>query len=460
MLQKGNEGGLIRYFCSAGYGMEHFVIDEVTQKLEARDVEQLQGKVLFSSSANINQVKQLKSVERLFLLLKRDSPLKMSPHANPARAASALKSTLMADPQLWPSAAMTWKRLQGVEVDRKERVGDELIKEDDHESEVQIMKKRRRMTFEDELTGSEHGCDETAPQENSESSVPFSFRISCKCSGTLSRCLSAQDVSKVLGASLKQLGWKVDLRNPQMEITVNLNDDHCLLGLPLSRLPLANRSYIQTTGLRSTVAWAMAQLAHIQAGFLVLDPMCGAGTILIEAAQEHKLACFLGFDIDEGQLKKASDNVEFAKLGARMHVLRASTTAMPLPSASVDAVVCDLPFGRKFGNKSDMATSLPLILAEMERVLRVGGSLVLLLSPQLSCVLKRILTQKEPAEPDQERQHGSHGITSTPTQGTEPPVGLMCKTYPPLYSLKHQTTLRLSLGTIDGLLHKYIKTDS
>lgn len=35
--------------------------------------------------------------------------------------------------------------------------------------------------------------------------------------------------------------------------------------LPLFfRLPLANRSYIKTTGLRSTVAWAMGSLAQIQ----------------------------------------------------------------------------------------------------------------------------------------------------------------------------------------------------
>lgn len=33
---------------------------------------------------------------------------------------------------------------------------------------------------------------------------------------------------------------------------------------PSFRLPLANRCYIKTTGLRSTVAWAMASLAQIQ----------------------------------------------------------------------------------------------------------------------------------------------------------------------------------------------------
>lgn len=40
---------------------------------------------------------------------------------------------------------------------------------------------------------------------------------------------------------------------------------------------------------------------------------------------------------------------------------------LPLLSASVDAVVCDLPFGRKFGTKTNMAANLLLILTEMER---------------------------------------------------------------------------------------------
>ncbi|XP_077438042.1 U6 snRNA (guanine-N(2))-methyltransferase THUMPD2 [Vanacampus margaritifer] len=474
MVNISNEASLIRYFCTAGYGMDQFVINEVTRKLAAHDIEQLQGKVLFSSSVHIKQVKQLKSVERLFLLMKRDSPLKLPAHANPGKVASVLRSTLIGDLQQWTSAEMTWRRLQGVVADKeKEREGEDQRNVEEEEvcgeeigSDFQIMKKRRKLDCGDEyvitgddFTAEKHDQDTTPPQANQYSSVPLSFRISCKCSGSLSRHLSILEVSKVLGVILSEkLGWKVDLRNPQIEITVYLRDDHCLLGIPLTRLPLANRCYIKTTGLRSTVAWAMADLAQIQSGFLVLDPMCGVGTILIEAAQEHKLACFLGLDVDDRQLHKASENVAFAKLGDRMHLLKASSTNMPLPSESVDVVVCDLPFGRKFGTKTDMAASLPLILAEMERVLRVAGSLVLLLSPQLSCILKKILTQPQTGTQESANQQGAQDVTSIPTQRNEPSMGLMTKPRPPLSSLKHQTTLRLSLGTIDGLLHKYIKT--
>lgn len=57
------------------------------------------------------------------------------------------------------------------------------------------------------------------------------------------------------------------------------------------RQPLSQRSYLSTHGLRSTVAWILGQLADIHPGHTVLDPMCGAGTIVIEASKANKVQC-------------------------------------------------------------------------------------------------------------------------------------------------------------------------
>ncbi|KAK5882728.1 hypothetical protein CesoFtcFv8_021285 [Champsocephalus esox] len=554
MAEPRSEGSLVRYYCTYGKGMEPFLIDEVKRKLAAEDVCQISGKVLFSSSAGIDRVSELKAAERLFLLLKKDSPVLLPAHTNQAKASSVLQSRVLGDKDQWSSAVMTWSRLQGElssrrrttvksqstalgvtrktgeegrrirghlretekrhceEEDEEERMGLSICRQNgkkgiisetdlcgtgsvcDHvTSGLQQGSGRNVDNTAEDLTVQkvEHGTttegrDETLLQPSlikpePPSPAAVTFRISCKCTGSLSRCYSQQEVSRVIGVGLSRLtGWKADLKNPQLEVNVYLSDDNCLVGFPLTRLPLANRSYIKTTGLRSTVAWAMASLAQIQPGFCVVDPMCGVGTILIEAAQEHQDVCFLGMDIDDGQLKKANENVEFAELGNRMHLLKASSMTLPLPSSTVDAVVCDLPFGRKFGTKTDMAASLPRILTEMERVLCVGGTLVLLLSPQLSCVLKKLLAQKDtgptsnqeakPGKQDcpppslsstkQQTSQIQQGVQSPPTQETEAPSGLQHSPPAPLSSLKHQATLRLSLGAIDGLLHKYVKMDT
>ncbi|KAJ4948085.1 hypothetical protein JOQ06_019625 [Pogonophryne albipinna] len=568
MAEPRSEGSLVRYYCTYGKGMEPFLIDEVKRKLAAEDVCQISGKVLFSSSAGIDRVSELKAAERLFLLLKKDSPVLLPAHTNQAKASSVLQSRVLGDKDQWSSAVMTWSRLQGELSGRRrttvksqstalgftrktgeEGRGSEELKRGLVErggqtcgAEAQTLEKKRKrdeggnenaedqrtserdrkrhceeermglsickqngkkgIISETDLCGTgsvcdhatsglqegsgrnvdntaedltvqkvEHGTttegrDETLLQPSlikpePPSPAAVTFRISCKCTGSLSRYYSQQEVSRVIGVGLSRLmGWKADLKTPQLEVNIYLSDDNCLVGFPLTRLPLANRSYIKTTGLRSTVAWAMASLAQIQPGFCVVDPMCGVGTILIEAAQEHQDVCFLGMDIDDGQLKKANENVEFAELENRMHLLKASSMTLPLPSSTVDAVVCDLPFGRK--------------------VLCIGGTLVLLLSPQLSCVLKKLLAQKDtgptsnqeakPGKQDcpspslsstkQQTSQIQQGVKSPPTQETKAPSGLQHSPPPPLSSLKHQATLRLSLGAIDGLLHKYVKMDT
>ncbi|XP_032409833.1 THUMP domain-containing protein 2 [Xiphophorus hellerii] len=513
-----SEDSVVRYYCTAGNGMEPILVDEVKRKLSAQDVYQIPGKVLFSSSATIHRVCDLKAAERLFLLLKQDSPVRISTHTSPAKTASVLQSRLLGDRCQWISAVRTWSRLQGElaasrnavtasttqrnrekgrgcekqsgegekclqesrkrrheftseESDEKRRRGKEenarlspdLEKADDVSEPTKVCADYSKIKLEQNVESCSKNTDDLGKDAPLGSVENVSFRINCKCSGKLHRCISAQEVSRVMGMGLSRLlGWKADLKNPKLEINVYLNDDYCLLGIPLTRLPLANRSYLKTAGLRSTVAWAMASLAHIEPGSCVVDPMCGVGTILIEAAKEHMSACFLGVDIDDGQLQKADENVVFAELQSRVHLLKASSTALPLPSASVDAVVCDLPFGRKFSTRTNMAENLPVILSEMERVLRVGGTLVVLLSPQLSCLLKKLLSQTNCGPKFNEEAEPQTGIKSCLVSSSEQHnlqiTSSSSQEASTFSSLRHQATLRVSLGVIDGLIHKYIKT--
>lgn len=38
---------------------------------------------------------------------------------------------------------------------------------------------------------------------------------------------------------------------------------------------------------------------------------------------DSQIGCFVGVDIDDAQLQKASENIEFAELGHRIHLLKA-----------------------------------------------------------------------------------------------------------------------------------------
>lgn len=66
--------------------------------------------------------------------------------------------------------------------------------------------------------------------------------------------------------------------------------------------PLHRRDWRTQTvigSLHPPVAAALAQLARIERGHRVLDPFCGAGTLLLEAHQIEARAEYLGIDNDQ-----------------------------------------------------------------------------------------------------------------------------------------------------------------
>jgi 23S rRNA G2445 N2-methylase RlmL len=122
--------------------------------------------------------------------------------------------------------------------------------------------------------------------------------------------------------------------------------------------------------LRPAVAAAMVRLAGTP-GQPLLDPCCGSGTILREAAAERWTA--RGIDVDPVAVDVARRNAK----GADVQV--GDARSMPLGDGSVGACVSNLPFGHEYQVAGDMNRWLTTVLGEMARVTRVGGRVVVLI---------------------------------------------------------------------------------
>ncbi len=121
--------------------------------------------------------------------------------------------------------------------------------------------------------------------------------------------------------------------------------------------------------LRPTVAAAMVMLAG-RPGGLLLDPCCGSGTILAEAATAGWQA--RGTDIDPQAVRTAARNAPGAVAG------QGDARCLGYGDQSVGACVSNLPFGKQFTVQQDMTGWLKAVLAELERVTAPGGRVVLL----------------------------------------------------------------------------------
>ena len=188
----------------------------------------------------------------------------------------------------------------------------------------------------------------------------------------------------------------VDKEQPDIRIHAYLNRDEVVLSLDLSGDALHMRGYREDTGkapLRETLAAAIVLRSGWQKGTPLVDPMCGSGTLLIEAAQmeaqiapqlyrlhwgfdfwqghnqaawekvkEEALALaeaekqrenpphFYGFDLDHRVLQKAKQNAKNAGVAHLMQWQQGDVAAIKNPSPDVaGTVICNPPYGERLG---------------------------------------------------------------------------------------------------------------
>ena len=204
-----------------------------------------------------------------------------------------------------------------------------------------------------------------------------SFRITAQRAGD--HAYNSLEVAAAAGAGVvRSCGWDVDLTGYDYDVRVYVSDDMALAGLRLSPEALHQRARVKhgAASLNPTVAHAMCRLTLPTAGEVVVDPMCGAGTILIERARLAEPGLIIGGDVHLNPLEAARANVEAAEVDAQL--LQWDARHLPLARASVDTVFCNLPWGRRIGSHGTNRHLYPGFVRELVRVLRPGGTAVLL----------------------------------------------------------------------------------
>jgi 23S rRNA G2445 N2-methylase RlmL len=191
-------------------------------------------------------------------------------------------------------------------------------------------------------------------------------------------------LAKGLAGKLPE-SWRYVEDNAAVEIWLTIHGGTAICGLRLSDRTMRHRTWKLEhvrASLRPTVAAAMIRLAEIKPNQTVVDPMCGAGTLLAEAHAWAKhygntRIVVWGGDTEKAALRAATANLR--SLGpATLHHWDAA--ALPLPDQSVDRIVSNPPFGKQLSRPGQIAPLYQRMLASYDRVLKPGGRAVLLVS--------------------------------------------------------------------------------
>ena len=170
--------------------------------------------------------------------------------------------------------------------------------------------------------------------------------------------------------------WSAVRGDAALEVWVHVVGERTIAGIRLSDDALANRRDKRVhlpASLKPTVASALVHLASSRPRDVFLDPMCGAGTILLERGRVGRSRLVLGGDVSLEAVMAARGNV---RRGAALACWDARR--LPLRDACVDAIAVNPPYGRAIEAAGGVGPLYRAVAAECARVLRPGGRCVVL----------------------------------------------------------------------------------
>jgi len=212
----------------------------------------------------------------------------------------------------------------------------------------------------------------------------------------------------------------VDKRAPDVSINVRVDRDHCIVSLDTSGLRLFRRGYRRESGeapIKETLAAAILTRCGWAADMVLVDPMCGSGTFLIEAAliatntapgwrrataegfgfmrlhghDQEKFTQYLteldaqrtplrpgsiiGTDIDGAILEVCRRNLDRSRYSHLIGIERCALHNFKMPANAADGVrllISNPPYGERLGRDEDLVRTYQQLGDVLRREFRGG----------------------------------------------------------------------------------------
>lgn len=234
------------------------------------------------------------------------------------------------------------------------------------------------------------------------------FRVISRMSGF--RNFQKRDLQQVVERVLIERGWKLTDSGTGIDVWNEVHGDDAYISIRLSTSDMAQRSGRQVRvpqSIKPTLAFGLVWLSQPQTQDIFLDPMCGAGTILLERANSGRYSYLIGGDRSKVAVDATKYN--FGRKHQPCQFFDWSVKSLPIKENSVDKIVCHFPIEESDRISSELTNLYNVAVSQMKTVLKPGGKMVLLTLHQsvLYNILKRqkslIIRQRLDVEVDGKR---------------------------------------------------------
>ncbi len=208
------------------------------------------------------------------------------------------------------------------------------------------------------------------------------FRVRCKRVGE--HPFTSEDVERIGGAGVRDgVARGVQLTGDAVVLRCDVRGPTCLVGVELPAVARPPLPWRPTTSLKPALAWGLLALARPFDGPApthLLDPFCGGGTVLTEAAARWPAVALAGSDLHARCVDGVAQNLAEVGAGARSTVRVGDARALEgvWPDQRFDTIVTNPPFGERLGKDLDLEAFYRAFLQAAARVATPDARLVVL----------------------------------------------------------------------------------
>lgn len=204
------------------------------------------------------------------------------------------------------------------------------------------------------------------------------FRVICRMSGQ--RNFQKRDLQQVVEKVFINRGWQLTGSDSGLDILVELHGGDAYISIRISKQYWGERIKKQTRiahSIKSTIAYGMVSLSQPHPNDVFFDPMCGAGTILLERAYSGRYRYLIGGDISTESLDATKKN--FGRQHQPRQFLQCEAEKLPIQPNAVDKIVCNMTINTRTREEvSEISKFYGNALHQFENVLKPRGRMVLL----------------------------------------------------------------------------------
>ena len=175
-----------------------------------------------------------------------------------------------------------------------------------------------------------------------------------------------------------KLGAECNLRDYDMALKISLLKRNALASIDLEIQP-GNIPKIEMhpTPLLPPIAYCMIRLASPKNGELLVDPMCGCGTIPIMAALEWKSLTILGSDISSDYVECAKRNAETLGIKKGVNFIVSDIADLGGKVADTNIIAVNPPYGIAVRTQNEIGGVYDILFEKASKILVKGGRIAI-----------------------------------------------------------------------------------